>query len=180
VVTNQLTATTSDGWTIVAALAAAVAAAVAVVFGSIGLVIAKRSLDATRDSVRVTQEAVTINVRAAETTERMAKQADRAEQRARLVGVLDRLQQIIELARRAYNMNPLTQQLISEETYAVPPLQAALVSLRTYVHALAVDLPKVKELANVSVRETSDAQNVIARYLPAVDEVQAAMAEGAR
>src|SRR5438128_116391 len=128
------------------------------------------SVAATEESTRISKKAAEASVLAAEVARQGAEMARRDVHRRRLEQVVDLIERIMVLARRVYNVDPLSGHILGSDESARAPLQAALVSLRTFVGALPDLLPKVKELSELGARENIGVQQVQGHYLYALDE----------
>lgn len=135
------------------------------------------SSNATRDSADATRESLVVTKQVAEITEAAARLARQDLQRRRVEAVLDRVEAIEVLARQAITIDALTQTEIGRDDTARIPLQAALVSLRTYLDALPVHLPKTKAWANQGTRDDAGIHTILGSYLDTVYELRETLVE---
>lgn len=145
--------------------------------GKDAVIATQDSVTATRDSAAATRESLAVTRQAAETTETAARLSREDLQRRRVEEVLDRVEAIEVLARRAITMDALTQTEVARDDSARIPLQAALVSLRAYLDALPVHLPKTTELANQRTRDDAGIHRIMGSYLDSVYELRATLVQ---
>ena len=135
------------------------------------------SAKAARDSADATNESLAVTRHVAAITETAARYSRQDLQRRRVEAVLDRVEAIEVLARKAITMDALTQTEVARDDTARIPLQASLVSLRTYLDALPVHLPKTKEWANQGTRDDAGIHRILGSYLDTIYELREALVQ---
>jgi len=102
---------------------------------------------------------------------------ERERQRRRIEEALARIREMMDLARRLYQQDPLTTQLVGSDESALPPLQDAIVAFRAHAELLPLDeLPHVQKLTEMGVRQPKDAAWLRKACMDAIDDLRAALA----